>query len=118
MIDYTDPDEYVDFVALQKVSDRIKEHLGAKTVASLLSVDVRFYKIMATDAYAYSGSQRARIGQIDAIILESEKVMTADELRAWLYTPEPLLNDEKPLDVFKHEGPERVAQALREYARE
>lgn len=83
--------------------DRIREATGLtrEEVARVVGATARTVARWAAGANTPRGETRDRLLQLAAVTQQLSKVMTQEAAAAWLYEPNPLLNNSRPIDLVR-----------------
>ena len=81
--------------------ERIKASVGLsrEDVARVVGANSRTVARWASGANMPRGVTRQRLLELAAVSQQLAKVMTPDSASAWLYEPNPLLNNNRPVDL-------------------
>ena len=81
--------------------DRIQRgaQLSREAVARIVGASARTVARWASGANVPRGVSRDRLLQLAAVTQQLSKVMTPDAASAWLYEPNPMLGNQRPIDL-------------------
>ncbi len=94
--------------------ERIAEKAGLRhgAVARVVGASPRSVSRWARQRAAPRAVARERLLELSAIVTELSKVIRPDAAEAWLFTPNPLLDFERPLDLMQSGEYKRVLAAI------
>jgi uncharacterized protein (DUF2384 family) len=91
---------------------RIVRALGESAAADILGVDRAQLNRCQRGGQRITIELGRRISDVEYVLERAIGVMHADEIGAWLTSPEPLLGESTPLNVLALHGAGRVVEAL------
>jgi transcriptional regulator with XRE-family HTH domain len=87
-------------------------HLSAADIARATGVDDSTVRAWVNDTRSPSGERAERLAELSSLVERLVHLMRADYVPVWLRKPNPLLDDDKPLDVIAVGGYRRVSRVL------
>lgn len=92
----------------------IKEEVGLsrQETARIIGASSRTVFRWATGEITPRGQRRDRLLDLAAVAQRLGKVMRPEAATAWLFTPNPLLDDERPADLIRQGRYQRVLDAI------
>ena len=95
---------------LERISENVP--LRHEDVARIVGASVRSVSRWARGETGPRGKARERLLELSAVVKQLSKVLTPDAAEAWLFTPNPALDFERPVELLHSGDYKRVLAAI------